>query len=892
MNSPEWLAEPLPAALRRDVRVLGDALGVIIGEAGGTDLFRTVETLRRATMDLRREGTEEAGAEVQRLVAELDPGSAEAVARAFTCYFQLVNLAEERQRVRTLRERGETREAVADSLAAAVNEVVARDGREALLDLLGRLEVHPVLTAHPTEARRRVVTEALRRIGDQLERLDEPHVPRTAAADITRRLHEEIAVLWRTAQIRDRRPSPLDEVRRNLAVFDETLFLVLPQVYRELDRALGPETVGARPPAFPPFLRWGSWVGGDRDGNPFVTAEVTHRTMAVQHEHVVRGLENATRRIGRMLTATSATTPPSAQLRAALEEDAERWPQRWEEIARSAADQPYRRRLLAMADRLAATRTREPHGYASAEAFVDDLATVQDSLAGAGAARLAYGELQHLRWQAETFGFHFASLEVRQDSGTHDAVIRELAPDAERHLEALDRLATDGWPAGTWPSSEIGIEVVRTLQTMAELQQAYGADACRRYAVSWSREAVDVLTVRALARLAVPDGSLVLDVVPLFESREDLRRAPKELDRLLALPSEQQRLDAGGRRFEVMLGYSDSTKDAGFLAANIALFEAQAALTEWAGRNSVSLTLFHGRGGAVGRGGGPANRAILGQAPGSVDGRFKLTEQGETVFSRYRTIPLAQRHLEQLTNATLLASVHPADQPDPRDLDWELIHSMARASEAAYRELVDSDDFAAFFAAVTPSQELGALQLGSRPAKRGGGDDLASLRAIPWSFAWAQARINLTGWYGLGTALAAGRALAGGIQPVRELVARWPFLQTVIDNAALSLVKADMLIARRYLALSDRADLAARITDEYARTETMVLDLIRQRRLLEDRPVLRRAVDLRNPYVDVLSFLQVRALERLRAGDEHAERWRHLVKLTVNGVSAGLQNTG
>ena len=794
--------------------------------------------------------------------------------------------------MRILRQRGEQREAVDDSLAAAVNEVVAREGREALLHLLGRLRVHPVFTAHPTEARRRVVTEALHRIGEQLERLDEPHMPRTAIADINRRLYEEIAVLWRTTQIRDRGPTPLDEVRRNLAVFDETLFLVLPKVYRELDRALGPETVGARPPAFPAFLEWGSWVGGDRDGNPFVTADVTRRTMAIHNEHVLRGLEAATRRIGRMLTAASEMAPPSPQLRRALAADAQRWPQRRQEISRSADDQPYRQRMLAMADRLAATRNHEPRGYRGAEAFLDDIVVMQESLAAAGAARLAYGELQHLRWQVETFGFHFASLEVRQDSGTHDQVMRELAPHAERDLEALEHLATEGWPPGTAPSSELATEVVRTLQTIAELQRTHGVAACHRYAVSWSREAVDILTVRALARLAVPDGSLVLDVVPLFESREDMRRAPKELDRLLGLPSEQRRLDATGRRFEVMLGYSDSTKDAGFLAANIAVFEAQAALTEWASRNDVSLTLFHGRGGAVGRGGGPANRAILGQAPGSVDGRFKLTEQGEIVFSRYRTVPLAQRHLEQLTNATLRASL-PTGRADPDELDWDLIRSMARASETAYRELVETDGFAEYFAEVTPSHELADLQLGSRPPRRGGGDGgLGSLRAIPWSFAWAQSRINLPGWYGLGTALAAGRALAGGMQPLRDLLAHWPFLGTVIDNAALSLVKADMFIARRYLALSDREDLAQRIVDEHARTEKLVLDLLRQRRLLENRPVLRRAVDLRNPYVDVLSLLQVRALDRLRAGEGNADRWRRLVKLTVNGVSAGLQNTG
>lgn len=889
----------MPAPLRRDVRILGDALGEIIAESGGTDLLRAVESLRTATIVFRREPSSDARDAILRQIDSLDLTRADAVARSFTCYFQLINLAEERQRMRVLRDRGEQRAAIADSIAAAVNDVVARDGREALLELLGRLRVQPVFTAHPTEARRRAVTESLRRTGEQLDRLDEPHLPRTGVADIARRLREEIAILWRTAQIRDERPSPLDEVRRTLAVFDDSLFLVLPKIYRELDRALGPEAVGARPPAFPAFLRWGSWVGGDRDGNPYVTAEVTRRTLAIHTEHVLRGLERATRRIGRMLTATTAAVPPSPDLRRALDDDGHRWPQRWTDITKSAADQPHRMRMLAMADRLAATRDGEPGGYALAQDFVDDLAVLQASLDHGGARRLAYGEVQHLRWQTETFGFHFASLEIRQDSGTHDTVVAELAPGAERDLDALDQLATHGWPADTAPRSELAREVIATLQTMAELQRTYGVDACRRYAVSWSREAVDVMTVRALARLAVPDGSLTIDVVPLFETREDLRRAPKELDRLIALPSEQTRLDARDRRFEVMLGYSDSTKDAGFLAANVALFEAQAALAEWADRNDITLTLFHGRGGAVGRGGGPANRAILGQPPGSVDGRFKITEQGEVVFSRYRTVALAQRHIEQITNATLRASLHAHDQPDPADLNWELIRTMARASEAAYRELVGAEGFAEFFAAVTPSQEVGALQLGSRPARRAGADDgdsggggLESLRAIPWSFAWAQSRINLPGWFGLGTGLAAGRALVGGMPPLRDLLRSWPFLRTAIDNAALSMVKADMMIARGYLDLADRPELARRITDEYSRTDDLLRQLLGQRRLLEDRPVLRRAVDLRNPYVDALSFLQQRALREARGDGVDAARWTRLVQLTVNGVSAGLQNTG
>jgi phosphoenolpyruvate carboxylase len=893
--------DDLPGPLRRDVRVLGDTLDQVLSEAGGSDLLNDVLRLRRATIRLRTSEDPEDRARVVRLVESFELGRAEAVARAFTVYFQLVNLAEERHRVRTLRDRRRGRDAIADSIAAAVDAIVAEHGRPALRGLLDRLIIQPVLTAHPTEARRRAVSDALGRVSAELERLDDPHLTRIGEATVHRRLLEEVAILWRTSQLRSARPTPVDEVRRVLAVFDDTIFRVLPVVYREMDRALGPETVGTRAPIAPPFLRWGSWVGGDRDGNPHVTAEVTRETVDIHADHTLRGLENAARRIGRSLTASASSTPPSLDLEDSLERDADELP----DVAVSLeayASEPHRQKMGFVAARLVATRTGGRGGYPGPQDLIAELDLVQTSLDEAGARRLAFGELQHLRWQAETFGFHFASLEIRQSSTTHEAVLSELRPGVASDLAELDRLGVEGWSGGEHPEppepdtlSEEAQELVATFRTVHDIQQRYGVEACRRWCISWTRGAEDIAAVTALARYAVPDGSLVLDVVPLFESREDLEGAPKELDRLVELPGVQQRLDAGGRRMEVMLGYSDSAKDAGFLSANVALYEAQAMLARWARDHDVELTLFHGRGGGLGRGGGPTNRAILGQAPGSVDGRFKVTEQGEVVFARYTNVPLAERHLEQVTNAVLRASAGPASIDEDPPVDWSLLRRMVAASEGAYRSLVEKEGFAEFFSQVTPNNEIGELQIGSRPAKRTQSGGLESLRAIPWVFSWTQNRCNLPGWYGLGTGLSVVADTDGGLEELRTLQREWPFMATLLDNAELSLVKADPLIAELYLALSDRDDFARALRDEMQLTRELVLAVTGRRRLLDHRPVLRRAVDLRNPYVDALSFLQVRFLGQLRSGeaDEAAtDRLRQLVMLTVNGVAAGLQNTG
>jgi phosphoenolpyruvate carboxylase len=865
-----------PAPLRREVSLLGDLLGIVITEAEGAHALARITALREACIAFRDDPTEAALDEIERLVADADPDQARQMARAFTVWFQLVNVAEQRWRIRTVRERDDGTAPVEDSLAEAVAQADEQDGRDALRSLVAGLAVHPVWTAHPTEARRRAVVDALRRIDAQLGRTDAAVSGASERESIRRHLLEEVAILWRTSQLRGQRPSPIDEVRKVMAVFDHTVFRTVPHLYRELDRALDPETVGTRAPEFPSFLRFGSWIGGDRDGNPRVTAETTIEAAEIMRDRVLRGLENATDRIARTLTADHEGTPASAALVDSLTADEDRFAEAASGLRQRAADAPHRRKLALVAERLAATRTQGDAAYEHVEELLDDIAVVQSSLA-ATAPRLAFGEVQHLRWQAETFGFHLASLEVRQHAEVLASALRALGVDPD-DADALRAAAVDPPPVpGELPDD--AAEVLATLRAMTAIQQRSGRAACHRAIISFTTRLEDLLGLRALAAVVGAD----VDVIPLFETRADLEAAPDIL-------SEWYEEVGAPAELEVMLGYSDSAKDAGYLAAHLALYGAQRRLVAWARERDVALTLFHGRGGALGRGGGPANRAVLGQPNGAVAGRLKVTEQGEVINQRYDSIPLASRHLEQITAATLRSSLpSAATGSDPWDDQAPLIATMAGASEDAFRALVGTEGFADFFRAVTPSEEVGALQMGSRPSKRRSGGGLESLRAIPWVFAWSQSRVNLAGWYGFGTGIAAAIE-AHGLDTVQGLHRRWPFFNSLVDNAAMSLAKADPLIGGRFLDLGERPDLRHAILDEHERSHAMVLAVTGRERLLGAKPALDRSVRLRTPYVDALSMLLLHHLQASRAGNDDAAD--AITLLSMNGIAAALQNTG
>ena len=687
---------------------------------------------------------------------------------------------------------------------------------------------------------------------------------------------EEIDTLWRTAPLRSQKPSPTDEVRTVMGVFDETLFTTVPHVYRRIDDALRGEDSGATAPVVPAFVRIGSWVGGDRDGNPFVTASVTREASQIAADHVLRGLERALDRIGRTLTLASDDTPPSVEVTALWERFAAAEPNLAAELATRSPDEPHRRVLLVLARRVAATRHGDStQAYSRPEELLADLRAVQSSLADAGAKRHAFGGVQHLIWQVETYGFHLTELEVRQHSQVHAKALAEL--DAGEAISAQTE------------------EVLEVFRAIADIQNDRGLRAAGRYVVSFTQAASDLANVHRLARYALGDDAPVLDVVPLFETFADLQAAPGILAEAVTFPEFRERMAATGNRLEVMLGYSDSSKDVGPVAANLALYEAQAHIAAWAEEVGIELTLFHGRGGALGRGGGPANSAVLAQPPHSVDGRFKLTEQGEVIFARYGDPAIAMRHIDQVAAAVLLASSPSIEQRnrDAAERYAEVAATMDTASRERFFSLVKAPGFAPWFAQVTPMEEIGLLALGSRPARRGlSVESLEDLRAIPWVFAWTQARINLAGWFGLGSALEA----VGDEDLLRRAYGDWPLLRTLIDNVAMSLAKSDMRIARNYLDLGDRADLADLVMDEMLLTRSWVERVTGGSELLDNRPILQRAVKMRSPYVDALSLLQLRALRALRdtaaeglPGDPDQQR---LLLLSVNGVAAGLQNTG
>jgi phosphoenolpyruvate carboxylase len=877
--------------LAREVKLLGALLGQVIVEQCGLEALELVERVRKATIAIRRRGHDTAAGRAvrRRLAAELDGielRDAEVLIRAFSLYFQLTNLAEEKERLRALRQRlrSSGRGLIDESIASAVNDLRRQGLRGGDVDgLLEKLTVSPVLTAHPTEARRRTLLQALRRVYGVLDRLDDPRLTPAEDAHARRRLREEITLLWHTSPIRLVAPGPLDEVRSAMAIFDQSLFVVTPRLYRVLEHAL--EQAGPRP--IPAFLGWGSWIGGDRDGNPNVTAATTRHALRIQADHVLRAYETVCRRLMQTFAARAEETGVLAERLAA---DARELPRTASELDRRFAGEPFRRRLGYVAERLRRTRLRlaatdgpppsddELVGaYASPAELEAELAELAEAMSGNRLERVVAGELQSLRWQLATFGFHGPSLEVRQHSEVHAAAL-----------------------AGRDPTDD----TLETFRAIADIQARYGEAACHRYVISFTRSAADALAVLELARRATGADDLPIDVVPLFESADALTDCLRIVEELFAEPSYREHLERRGRRQEVMLGYSDSTKESGALAAGWMLYRAQEQLVEACRGHGIELILFHGRGGAIGRGGGPMTRAVLAQAPGSVNGRLKLTEQGEVITDRYANPQVALRHLEQLTYAALEAS-GPAHEELLRQAaaaGAEVLDELAATASATYRGLVwDDPSFEDYFRLATPISELSGMGLGSRPASRSGRSQpqLESLRAIPWVFAWSQSRANLPGWFGTGSALAEFRRAhrSTGLRRLRALYRDWPFFASALDNTELVLARADMAIAERYATLAGDAGrpIWRRIREEYARSVEQVLAVTGRSALLDDLPMLQRSIELRNPYVDSLSELQVLLLGRLRAlpeDDPQRPELLRLVHLTVSGVAAGLQSTG
>ena len=905
-----------PDALSREVRLLGSLLGQVIAEQAGEEILEIVERMRKLTIDIRKNPSPTRQLGLRAIIEELPQEQLEPVIKSFSLYFHLTNLAEEKHRVRRVRKRARTTPGGQQgSIEAAVRKLLDEDEPEAIQKLLDSLSIGLVLTAHPTEARRRTVLVALRRTFELVDRLDDPRLTPNEDFEIRRRLREEISLLWRTSFLRTERPKVMDEVRTALLFFDETLFRVTPYLYRTVDRVLdlapwtgegsaengtGPARdsghTGTRPPAIKSYLRWGSWVGADRDGHPRVTAAITREAAATGADHVLRGLEHVATRLLHTVTPTHLGEDISPRLRARLELDRDELGNAFDDIVEHYPGEPYRQRFGSIAERLRQTRHRLVNGrglgagYASPADLLEEIDELQAALIDDGMPRVAYGEVQSLRWQVETFGFHAFSLEVRQHSEVHEATLSALRDG----VVLGEREVTNGVTAA---------EVLETYRAIADIQARFGPEACHRYVISFTREEQDVYNVLELADYAGLSRDAI-DVVPLLETADALDGADGLLDGILSNTTYREHVRVRGDHQEVMLGYSDSTKELGAMAAAWLLHNAETKLVAAAERHGVRLTLFHGRGGAIGRGGGPMSRAILASAPHSLDGTLKITEQGEVVADRYANFDIAMRHLAQLTSAVLIASSpgHEHQAEDAHVRGKTILAELAERSAEVYQSLVWQDPaFEAFYVAATPIGELSRLAMGSRPAARGGGAiSLGQLRAIPWVFSWAQARLFLPAWYGMGTAVEhfeAGRG-DGATESLQELYRESPFMTGVIDVMEMALAKVDLSVAQRYASLAPKPD-ADRIWElirsEYERTVSAVLRISGREHLLDEAPSLQRSISLRNPYVDSLSELQVMLLSRLRAmpeDDPEREELRRLVQLTVSGVAAGLQNTG
>ena len=897
---------PTDALLREDVKLLGALVGEILAEQRGPTFLTAVEALRRAAI-VRRETQAPVDA-IAAALAGIELEQAADLVRAFATYFQAVNLAEQVHRIRRRRDHERSGDGVQpgglrDVIARLASEGVTADGFAALLP---RLRIEPVFTAHPTEAVRRVLLEKERQIvGCLVADIDRGRTPSERRAD-RERIRLALTASWQTAQAPAEKPSVADELEHVGFYLAEVLYRVLPVFHEVFEEALR-DSYGTASP-LPPMLGFGTWVGGDMDGNPNVGADTIAATLAAQRALVLAAYRRDIAALGELLSQSLSRVGVAGAVLARIDEYRALLPAVATKLRPRHGDMPYRNLLTLMTGRLWATAHEEPAGYADADAFLADVVLIEDSLHAHGGEHAGGFAVRRLRRRAQCFGFHLASLDLRQDSAVHDAALAALFGDdgwGERSVDTrVARLHAllAGDVAVVVAGADTAAATLDVFRTVARLRPRYGARAFGPYIVSMSRSAADALAVLALARIAdcVDDDDRVpLDVAPLFETVADLDAAAGTLRALFADPLYRAHLAARGDRQMVMLGYSDSAKDGGLIASRWALQQAQVALTALAHGSGVQIAFFHGRGGSISRGGGKTERAVIAAPRGSVDGSLRLTEQGEVIHRKYGIRALALRNLEQATGAVLRATLRPRP-PEPRDEPWRAIASeLASDARAHYRALVHDDrDFAAYFRLATPIDVIERLRIGSRPSRRGGSGGVESLRAIPWVFAWSQNRAGLTAWYGVGTALE--RALAKhGCDALAAMARDWPFFTTMIEDVEMVLAKSDLGIFERYSTLAgaqSRGNLHAKfypgLAAEFARTRAAVLVITGHDDLLAGDPRLRQSIRLRNPYVDPISLLQVDLLARWRAGGSADDEVLQALVATVNGIAAGVQNTG
>jgi phosphoenolpyruvate carboxylase len=898
--------------ISQTIHLLGDLLGKVISELESPAIFETEEVIR-AQAKARRNGDSQAGTKLRQAVAAIQDNEARAVAAAFATYFDLINLAEENTRVNSLRQHEREiyplpeHESIGEAIATLKERGVTR---EQMADLLKNLSIELVLTAHPTEARRRTILSKLNRITNALARLSDSNPGPREEQKLVEEINAEITTLWLSERARTSKPAVTDEVRTGLYFIEAAFWQTLPALYEDLDRALAEHYPGLETESA--WLRLASWIGGDRDGNPNVTAEVTAETLRLHRGLAVENHRRELSDLARRLSLSARRAPLPGELSAWLKS---RYPLpgHIEYIEERYAHEPYRLILSLLANDLAEASQEDMKTNLKlsnprpARITLPQLKRPLELLIPSVPPVVRRNNLLRLRRQFDIFGLQAARLDIREDSsklnGALSEVLRALniCPDYEHlpepeQLDLLTRMLASPLPElALRPGVTSDTEKTWALfHLIARARRTYGDDLLGPFIISMTHSVADVLTVLLLARWTGCDAGL--QICPLFESVQDLKAARQMLDDLLSLPVYRRHLKTCHDEQMVMIGYSDSNKDGGFLMANWALYQAQEKITQIAREHGIRLTIFHGRGGTVARGGGPANRAIQAQPAGSINGRFRVTEQGEVIAARYANPALAHRHLEQIVHAVLLASA-PGAQTELAPAWREAMNQMSATAYTTYRQLVyETPGFLDFWQAATPLDEIKRLQIGSRPSARAKSGAVTSIRAIPWVFSWMQSRYNLPGWYGLGTGLASHPDL--GL--LREMYAGWPFFHALLNNTENSLVKADMDIAALYVELVPDQELAKKlfgvIRAEYERTRDLVLKISGHADLLEEEPLTQNAVRLRNPYIDPLNYLQVEMLRRLRAlpdpASPAAEPLHEVIVLTINGIAAGLRNTG
>jgi phosphoenolpyruvate carboxylase len=962
--------------LSNDIHMLGDLLGETLQRHGGEHLFEIEEKVRALCKELRSTPSARTDQQLKKLLHGLSIDEAIGVIRAFSTFFQLVNIAEQHHRIRRKRDyelrtpdqpqRGSLAEGF-QRLRQEMEGLSPTTLEETLQEVIDRLEMVPVMTAHPTEAARQTLLEKHQRIADLLTALDHDALPQRRQIQLREQLAAEIESIWQTDEVRHTQPTVLDELHNTLYYFRLTLFEAVPTLLEELERQLSEKFPGVVLRESRTPLRFGSWVGGDRDGNPFVTPEITWETVRQQQSLVLDRYHEIVLDLARRLSESERFAPPSEALRQSLQRDAREMPSVAREMAKRFPEEPYRQKLSYILERVANTRERnrelaaallierpdtllsirpalpimaalrqgKQHSlrlpiYRTGEELWNDLHLIRESLLAAkaeAAARL----VTRLMRQVRTFDLHLATLDLRQHSQRHTTALDEISRQlgilprygAMSELERVDWLTNELETPRPLvaPEAHLSPETTETLNVFRvtrRILDEISPLAIRTYIVSMTHQASDLLAVLVLAKqagLIEFDGPATdrlsprhsrLGICPLFETIEDLRAAPAVMDRLFSNALYRHLLTAQGNLQEIMIGYSDSSKDGGILTSSWELFKAQEQLWEVAHRHGIELRLFHGRGGTVGRGGGPSHEAILAQPPGTVASRIKITEQGEVISSKYSLPEIAQRSLE-LTTAAVIAASMPRPTPPPAMERWrEAMETISARAYSLYRGYVsETEGFYDYFIQATPVEELQRLRIGSRPAKRkSGSKSLDDLRAIPWVFGWTQSRHLLPGWLAVGSTL--GEFLQENprrhLELLREMYQQWTFFHSVISNIEMTLAKADFQIARHYAESVPDRRLGRRIFDlleeEYQRTCRLILQITGEKQLLDKTPVLQRSITVRNPYVDPMSYLQVELLQRKRnttvavSPSAETEKLLYAILLTINGIAAGMRNTG